>query len=129
MVIVSPVVAAKTRPAGPTPVAVEAPALAAKVEAIWHKTTSRPLRFIGGDSDIAYPVMAFAADRPRLLAPGLAAPTPAALKRAGRVMLCHAGDRGCLERVIRAAGPDATRSEIALHGARAYVVIVVPPGL
>ncbi|MEJ2626657.1 MAG: glycosyltransferase family 39 protein, partial [Pseudolabrys sp.] len=76
MVIVSPVVAAKTRPAGPTPVAVEAPALAAKVEAIWHKTTSRPLRFIGGDSDVAYPVMAFAADRPRLLAPGLAAPTP-----------------------------------------------------
>ena len=138
MAIVSPVIAAKTGPAGPTPVAVEAPALAAKVEAIWNKTTSRPLRFIGGDSDIAYPVMAYAADRPRLLALGLAAPGQAELKRAGRVMLCHAGDRGCLARVAQATGSGtggAVHTEITLHTdgetapERTYVVIVIPPQL
>jgi hypothetical protein len=136
MLIVSPAIAMITRPHGPPPVAVVAPRLAAEVERIWHKATPQPLRFVGGDGDIAYPVVAYAADRPRLLAPGLPAPHQSELKRAGLVMLCRADEKGCLRRATQAAGFDvrgtirtdigqlANGETVASHH---FTVVVVPP--
>ena len=137
MLMVSPAIEVATRPPGPPPVARQAPRLAAAVEQIWHAVTPRPLRFVGGDSDIAYPVVSFAADRPRLLASGLAPPSRAALRRAGEVLLCYQGDRGCLNEASRSAGSDAggvvRRNVVVSTGrakgqARGYTVVVVPPG-
>jgi len=43
--------------------------LAAQVEREWHTITPQPLRFVGGETDLAYGVITHAVDRPHALPP------------------------------------------------------------
>jgi 4-amino-4-deoxy-L-arabinose transferase-like glycosyltransferase len=136
MLIASPVIAVIAQRNGPPPAAAQAPLLAAQVEQAWHEMTSLPLRFVGGDADIAYGVISYAAERPRAL-PGMPQPSAAELKRSGLVWLCFADDAGCRhEAAARAAGvvgSNTIESAITrgflghLGKPQRYTIMIVPP--
>jgi hypothetical protein len=110
--------------------------LAIEVERIWRQVTPQPLAFVGGDGDILLGVVAYAADKPRALLGGLAAPSAAHLRRAGMALLCFTGDQTCLNEARRVAGsaPSSSgqisitqKSWGTLLAPRSYTIIVVPP--
>ena len=86
--------------------------------------TPLPLRFVDGDPEIAYGVVAYAAERPRAL-PGMPAPGEAELKRSGVVLVCFADDAGCRAAAARArpalpaAAPSKRRSCAIIGAGRA----------
>lgn len=133
----SPFIAAQSLPKGPPSAAAQAPLLAREVERLWHQIMPYPLRFIGGDGDIVLPVTAYASDKPRALVPGfIVPPDPEALRRAGMVQICFAGDEACLSRAkADMAGAPFQTNQITIvqtpgqPGAepRRYTVMVVPP--
>jgi len=133
MLIASPAIAIMTQRAGPSPASAHAELLALQIERAWRGATPQPLRFVGGDADIAYGVAAYAADRPRAL-PGLGAPSAAALAQGGQVLVCFAEDVGCVHEAERLA-PAAQRieSEITRNyfwfpgQPQRYIILIVPP--
>jgi 4-amino-4-deoxy-L-arabinose transferase-like glycosyltransferase len=137
LLIASPFIAEQNRQKGPPSAAAQAPLLAREVERLWHQIVPYPLRYVGGDGDIVLPVVAYAGDKPRALVSGfIMPPDPAALRRAGMVQLCFAGDEACLARAKAEIG----NVPVQIHqitivqtpgnpGAepRRYTVMVVPP--
>ncbi len=111
--------------------------LAAQIEHEWHVLTPQPLRFVDGDTDIAYGVVAHAADRPHAI-PGLPPPSAATLKRAGFAFVCLSDDAACVARAktIVQTQPQARLVESTIFrtpSGRAvppqrYTVVLVPPG-
>ena len=135
VLIAAPAIAIVAQRNGPQPAAAHAQRLAAEIERVWHAMTPLPLRFVDGDSDIAYGVGAYALGRPRAL-PGMPAPGEAELKRGGVVIVCFAGDAGCRAAAARAAGiagSHTLETEITRHYWRwpgqpkRYTVVIVPP--
>jgi hypothetical protein len=113
LLIAAPLIALQVQRGGPAPAAAHARELAAQIETAWHEATPLPLRFVGGDAEIAYDVIAYAADKPRAL-PALVGPGPAELARAGMVLVCFAEDLACVHTAVaQAPGARRIESEIA----------------
>jgi hypothetical protein len=94
MLIAAPAIAVNVQRNGPAPAAAHARLLADEIERAWHLLTPQPLRYVGGDAEIAYDVAAAAVERPRAL-PNMPAPSDAELARGGMALVCFADDAGC----------------------------------
>lgn len=133
MLIVSPAIAIVTQRAGPQPAASHAQLLAGQIERAWHESTPQPLRFVGGDADLAYGVVTYASERPRAL-PDMAPPGAAELAQSGQVIVCFAEDFGCARNAV-ARAPAARRIDTEIARAylgtpgrpQRYTIIIVPP--
>ncbi len=134
MLVVSPLVTIAAHRAGPEPASAQASLLAGEVERLWYQTTPQPLRFIGGDADLAYGAAAYAADRPRALT-GMPARPARELARSGFVWVCFAEDSRCRRDGAASGGPAArlVESEIVRNFLRfagkpqRYTIFIVPP--
>ncbi len=134
MLIVAPAFAVFVHRNGPQPAAAQGRLLAIQVEQLWHQATPLPLRFVGGDAEIAYSVVAYAYDRPRAL-PGLPPRDAAQLAQSGMALVCFAADTACVS-AARAQAPHAAvnaseiwRSFWAMPGKpQRYSIVIVPPG-
>jgi hypothetical protein len=93
MLVASPAIAWFTRDKA-RPAEAQGKLLAQEVDRDWRNLTPEPLRFVGGEADLAYAVVTWSADRPRALT-DMPLPPAAVLKRAGRVVVCFAEDSGC----------------------------------
>lgn len=130
MPIASPLVAVIAQRNGPPPASAQAALLAAEVERLWHQTTPLPLRFVGGEADLADGIITYAQDRPRALT-DMPAPDPGELARAGKVIVCFAEDAGCRARAgTQGIHFDAgiARNFLRFPGKlQHYAILIVPP--
>jgi hypothetical protein len=138
MVLLSPLIARVIQEQGVNPVGAHAQPLTQAVDRIWHETTERPLRLVGGQPDLAFGVAFYAPDRPsafpdldRGLAPWA---TPERIARDGIALVCAVADRGCVALIekLAAGSPNGRRSEVTLDARRfapsaRYLIITVPP--
>jgi 4-amino-4-deoxy-L-arabinose transferase-like glycosyltransferase len=118
------------------PVSAQFPLLAQQVETLWHQSTPAPLRFVGGDADLAYGVVTYAPDRPRALT-NMPAPSAAELAQSGAVYVCFSEDKGCQSEAAKHAASVPGSQTIASDITRAvrgrlgkpqrYIIVVVPP--
>jgi dolichyl-phosphate-mannose-protein mannosyltransferase len=136
MLVISPGIAIMNRREGPPAAAVQSHLLAVEVEKIWREATPLPLRFVGGDGDIALGVVAYAKDKPRALLAGLPDPSAAYLEGSGMVLLCFTGDAACLNEIKVRAGAalnSITHTSIfqkswgTVLPSRSYTIVIVPP--
>jgi len=133
MLIVSPLVAIRAQYTGPAPGGAQTRLLSHEVERLWHQGTPRPLRFVGGDADLAYGVITYAADRPRALNQ-LPQPGAAMIVENGLAVVCFAEDADC-RRAAMAADPsakpvetDIVRNFMGIAGKpQRYMVLIIPP--
>ncbi|HMJ40746.1 MAG TPA: glycosyltransferase family 39 protein [Pseudolabrys sp.] len=133
MLIAAPAIAVIVHRNGPPPAAAQGRLLAAQIEQNWHQSTPLPLRYVGGDPEIAYSIVAYAYDKPHAL-PGMPAPSPAQLKQSGMALVCFAEDTNCVSRA-RAHNPDGgvMTTEIwryywGMPGKpQRYNIVIVPP--
>ena len=133
MLIAAPVIAIMVQFAGPPPATAQTRLLANEVERLSHLTTPRPLRFVGGDADLSYGVIAYAGDRPRALT-ALPQPSRADITKHGFVFVCSAEDMLCQEH-LSSPDPDAKQieTEIVRNYFRIagiphrYKILIVPP--
>jgi Dolichyl-phosphate-mannose-protein mannosyltransferase len=115
--------------------------VAQDVEKLWHETTGRPLRLVGGTANLLYGSMFYFADRPsdyEIASPQL---TPwvddARIARDGIALYCPAADGPCMKPLDAwaARSPAAKRTEIEVSRsflgsadkAERYVVLIIPP--
>jgi hypothetical protein len=128
--IASPVIAINVQRHGPPPASAHAKVLAAEVERLWRQATPLPLRFVGGDAELADGVATYAVDRPRVLT-GMPAPSAAALARSGMAIVCFAEDTGCRSQAPATAQrveSDILRNFLRVPGkAQRYTIFIVPP--
>jgi hypothetical protein len=115
--------------------------VARDVEKLWHDTTGRPLRLVGGTANLLYGSMFYFADHPsdyEMASPQL---TPwvddARIARDGIALYCPAADGPCMKALdawaARSAG--STRGEIEVSRrflgsadkTERYAVLVIPP--
>ena len=83
--------------------------MARDVEKVWHETTDRPLRLVGGSANLLYGSVLYFADRPSLLEIASPQLTPwvdeARIARDGIALYCPAADSVCMKALnARAAG-------------------------
>ena len=135
LLIASPVVAVIAQRNGPPPAAAQGDLLAAEVERLWRETTPQPLRFVGGDVDLADTVITYAVDRPRALT-DMPQPPAAELARSGMAIVCFAEDDSCRrDATARAAAGRRVETEIVRNFLRLpgkpqrYTIFIVPPRL
>lgn len=136
LLIASPVIAVIAQRNKPLPTSAQAHLLARQVEQAWQQLTPLALRFVGGEADLAYGVVTYAADRPRALT-DMPAPDAGDLARSGAVYVCFAEDQGCrlraAERAAAVAGSRTVESTIARGFLRTmgepqrYTLVLVPP--
>jgi 4-amino-4-deoxy-L-arabinose transferase-like glycosyltransferase len=136
MLLAAPVIATIAQRQGPAPASAQAPLLAQQVESLWHQMTPQPLRFVGGETDLAYGVITYAPERPRALS-DMPQPSAEALKQSGMVLVCFADDSGCRRAAeARASGvagsrtivSDITRGFLGYLGKpQRYTIVIVPP--
>jgi 4-amino-4-deoxy-L-arabinose transferase-like glycosyltransferase len=115
--------------------------VAQDVEKLWHETTGRPLRLVGGTANLLYGSMFYFADRPsdyEIASPQL---TPwvddARIARDGIALYCPAVDGPCMKALDAWAtrSPAAKRTEIEVSRsflgtadeAERYVILIIPP--
>ena len=134
MLVASPAIAWFTRDKAP-PAEAQARLLAEEVDRDWRVLTPRPLRFVGGEADLAYGVVTWSADRPRAL-PGMPAPPAAELARDGMAIVCFAEDAGCKTGATALAGgaPSRVVESTIVRGfwgklgrPQGYTIVLVPP--
>ncbi len=130
MLVASPVIAVIAQRQGPPPQTAHAGSLATEVERLWHETTPQPLRFVGGNGDLADGVITYATDRPRVLA-DTPPPDAAELARSGQVIVCFAEDsacRGSAPAAARRIETEIVRNFLRFPGKpRRYTIFIVPP--
>jgi 4-amino-4-deoxy-L-arabinose transferase-like glycosyltransferase len=134
MLIAAPAIAVIVHRNGPQPAAAQGQLLAMQLEQIWHQSTPRPLRYVGGDAEIAYSVVAYAYDKPQAV-PGMPPPSATQLKQSGMALVCFAEDNACISAARAQAPPDSVviSSEIWRNywGVRGkpqrYSIVIVPP--
>jgi hypothetical protein len=110
--------------------------LAEKVEAAWHAVTPKALSYVGGNTNLAYGVVAYAHDRPQGL-PGLPDQPPAMLIMRGIALVCEASDVACKTKseqiarrnpASRATDVELMRNYFGISGQPArYRIFVIPP--
>ncbi|HEY1473219.1 MAG TPA: glycosyltransferase family 39 protein [Pseudolabrys sp.] len=133
MLIASPAIAILAQRGGPPPAAAQAGLLAEEVERLWHAAAPQPLRFVGGDGDLADGVITYAADRPRALT-DMPPPDAAELARSGMAIVCFAESAACGSKASAQAAADRrTETEIVRNFWRfpgkpqRYTIFIVPP--
>jgi 4-amino-4-deoxy-L-arabinose transferase-like glycosyltransferase len=136
MLLASPVIAYVAQRNGPPASSAQASLLARQVEQAWRQMTPAPLRFVGGEADLAYGVVTYAADKPRALT-DMPPPDAAELARAGAVYVCLAEDQSCRLRsaglAVKVPGSRTVESSILRAFMRVpsksqrYTLILVPP--
>ena len=136
MLVAAPAIAVIGQRGGPQAAAAQAPLLAVEVARAWRSLTPQPLRFVGGDADLAYGVITYVDGRPRALT-GMAAPAAAGLAQAGQAIVCFAEDAACraaaAAQAARVAGSRTVETTIArsvwgIAGRpRNYAIVLVPP--
>jgi hypothetical protein len=100
MLIASPVIAIIAQRNGANPTSAQAELLATEIEREWRGLTDQPLRFVGGDADLAYGVATYAADRPRAIT-DMPQPSMPELAQSGVVFVCFAEDSDCNRAVLQ----------------------------
>lgn len=133
MLIVSPVAAIRVQYAGSAPGGAQTRLLSHEVDQLWHQLTPHPLRFVGGDADLAYGVITYAADRPRALT-HLPQPSAANILENGVVVVCFAEDTNCRAAAL-ARNPaaklietDIVRNFMGIAGKpQRYMILIIPP--
>ena len=136
VLVASPVVAILAQRAGPPPAGAHGRLLAQEIERQWHMALPQPLDFVGGDTDLAYAVAAYAVEAPRAL-PGLPPPSMAELRAHGVVLVCFAEDERCKSASAakaavlggsRTVATTITRNFLGFPGKpQSYSIILVPP--
>jgi len=133
MLIASPVLAILAQRGNPLPAAAQAGLLADEVARLWHAATPQPLRFVGGDGDLADGVVTYAAERPRALT-DMPPPDAAELARSGMAIVCFAENAGCRSNAsAQAATGRRTETEIVRNflgfpgKPQRYTIFIVPP--
>jgi 4-amino-4-deoxy-L-arabinose transferase-like glycosyltransferase len=132
MLMASPLIAIIAHRNGPPPNSAQAHLLARQAEDAWHQVTPQPLRFVGGEADLAYGVVTFAAARPRALT-DMPPPPADALARAGSLWVCFAEDGGCRSKAAASPGSRIVESTIVrgffgrLGKPQRYTIVIVPP--
>ena len=136
MVIVAPAVALVAFKRGLSPELTQTRMLADQVQLAWGAMTREPLRYVGGNADLAYGVVTYAHDRPQAL-PGLPERPPARLRSSGASLVCEGTDDGCIAQSSRIAAlnPASRTTKIELvrnywgipGQPQRYVIFLVPP--
>jgi len=136
MLLAAPAIAVIAQRNAPQAAAAQAPLLAAAVERAWQSITPQPLRFVGGNADLAYGVVTYSDHKPRALT-GMEPPAAADLARHGRVIVCFADDAGCRDsaaaQAARVAGSRTVETTLArsfwtIAGRpRGYAIALLPP--
>ena len=133
MVIASPVIAVVAQRNGPNPASAQSDLLAAQVERAWHEITPQPLRYVGGETDLAFGIIAYASERPRALT-DMPQPVAAELARSGIVFVCFAEDAGCSSQASAQAATgrriesEIVRNYLSFAGKpQRYTILIVPP--
>ena len=134
MLLASPAIAWLTRDKA-RPAEAQARLLAAEVGRDWRLTTPQPLRYVGGEAELAFGVVTWSADRPRALTE-MPAPPADELRHAGMAIVCFAEDAGCKQSAAGLAGSAPNRvveSTIVrgfwgkLGAPQGYTIVLVPP--
>ena len=137
MAAAAPLIAAAIHRTGGTPAAMHSRLLAERVAHEWRRVTSKPLRMIGGDGDLADGVAFYLPGRPSAfpdfnlkLAPWV---DVTRLPRDGMAIVCQASAPTCAPpAALNLSGTrtevDITRSHFGVPGAAGrYVITIVPP--
>ena len=138
MVAAAPFIADSIHGKGLTPAAMHSRLLAERVAHEWRRVTDKPLKIVGGDTDLAYGVAFYLPGRAvafpefnRTLAPWV---DVARLRRDGIAIVCPAGDPTCIlpATALDLSGPrieaDITRSYFGTPGpTMRYLIMIVPP--
>jgi len=134
--LLSPVIALEIHRRGLPPKVTQLQQLSEAVEKAWHVAAPTPLMFVGGDTDLADSVAAYAPDRPRVL-PGLPQRPSALPGEKGVALVCVASDVGCVDRARATASrnPRSQVSETQLSRrffgiddpSERYFIAIVPP--
>ncbi len=115
--------------------------VAEEVEKLWHDTTRRPLRLVGGTANLLYGSVFYFADRPSIQEIASPQLTPwtddARIDREGIALYCPAVDEVCLRALNARADRSivATRTEIEVSRKflgisdkpERYVIVIIPP--
>jgi hypothetical protein len=110
--------------------------LTEQVQVMWHSVTSEALRYVGGDTDLAYGVVTYSRDHPKAL-PGLLERPRAQLRRRGVALICKETDAGCTMQSSKVASlnPASRKAEIELvrnyfgiaGQPQRYLLFLIPP--
>jgi len=129
--IAAPIIAVAVQYAGPPPASAQARSLADEIERLWHARSPQPLRFVGGDIEIADAVAAYAADAPRVLP---SEPPASGRAPSGFVLVCFASDSNCRVKMAAYSGPkemietEITRNFLRVPGRpQRYTILIVAP--
>jgi len=134
MLLASPAIAWITRDKA-RPAEAQARLLAAEVDRDWRLTTPQPLRYVGGEAELAFGVVTWSADRPRALTE-MPAPPADELRHAGMAIVCFAEDAGCKQSAAGLAGgaPNRVVESTIVRGfwgklgaPQGYTIVLVPP--
>jgi hypothetical protein len=134
MLLASPAIAWLTRDKA-RPAEAQARLLAAEVDRDWRLTTPQPLRYVGGEAELAFGVVTWSADRPRALTE-MPAPPADELRHAGMAIVCFAEDAGCKQSAAGLAGgaPNRVVESTIVRGfwgklgaPQGYTIVLVPP--
>jgi hypothetical protein len=135
MLVASPAIAWFTRDKA-QPAEAQGRLLAQEVDRDWRNLTPEPLRFVGGEADLAYAVVTWSADRPRALT-DMPMPPATVLRRAGRAIVCFVEDKGCKSKAAELAavtpGSRVVESTIvrgffrSLGRPQGYTITLIPP--
>jgi 4-amino-4-deoxy-L-arabinose transferase-like glycosyltransferase len=131
--LASPVIAVIALRNGPNERWSQVQLLSSEAEREWHAATAAPLRFVGGDVDLAYGVAAYSSERPRALT-GMPRPSDSELAKDGVVFLCMAEDdcaSGARQQFpqlvqVRAAQVELRRDYLGFAGQpRRYTILIL----
>lgn len=126
MLLAAPAVAIVFHERGFRAVQAQVHLLAEQVEKAWRATTAEPLRYVGGDYDLANGVLTYASDRPVPL-PKLPARGARRIRQFGAALVCVQEDLGCTATITAIAGRNAGSRKITVQLARTYLGIVGEP--
>jgi hypothetical protein len=141
MLLAAPVIALVIHRQGVQHHATHYKLLAAALDRAWRDATGKPMRLVGGTTNLVNGVVFYLADKPSTLDVGNPAATPwaseARIAREGVALVCAATDDGCLRLIAAraAAAPRAQRSEVVLSrrylgsddAPARYAIVVIPP--
>jgi hypothetical protein len=115
--------------------------VAKAVEKVWHDSTGRPLRLVGGTANLLYGSVFYFADRPSLYEIASPQLTPwvdeARIDRDGIALYCPAADVVCVRALDARAVRSVVRTRVEVQISRTflgiadkpvhYVIVVIPP--
>ena len=119
MLIVAPAVALVAFKRGLSPELTQTRMVADQVQLAWRAVTSEPLRYVGGNADLAYGVVTYAHDRPQAL-PGLPERPPAQLRSSGASLVCEVNDDSCIAHSSRIAALNSASRTTKIELVRNY---------